>query len=232
MKVSRYVAGLSIAAKIALGAGCVFAATATAGATGVLPGPVQEAVDSVTPFGSGDGAPGAIAPSTTTAAGDGSTPVGGTVTTVVPTGDGAGAGTGTGTEPTHDTPPPTTAPTPTTAPPVDAPASGGGTPVVSPPVETPVAQSMEIHCAVNDGHTAVTCEWTTALPEGFGTYVLLRTSDDGKAGRVLVQTGDITAHTWTDSLALTPGVAYSYMVDTIAPDGSTTGHSNRVTVTF
>ncbi|HEY3670897.1 MAG TPA: hypothetical protein VGN51_08185, partial [Acidimicrobiia bacterium] len=230
MKVSRYVAGLSIAAKIALGAGCVFAATATAGATGVLPGPVQEAMDAVTPFGGGDGAPGALPPSATAGTGDVTTPAGGTVTTV-PGGDTPG----TGIEPTHDAPPPSTTPTPTptTAPPVAAPVPGGGdSPGATPPLETPVAQSLAIHCSLNDGHTAVTCEWTTAPPEGFGTYVLLRTSDDGKAGRVLVQSGDITTHTWTDSLVLAPGVTYSYMVDTIAPDGSTTGHSNRVTVTF
>jgi hypothetical protein len=69
-----------------------------------------------------------------------------------------------------------------------------------------------------------------ASNEGFGRYVLLRTSDDGKPGRVLMQSDDISAHLWTDTLALTPGVTYSYMVDTIGPDGGTAGHSNRVSV--
>jgi hypothetical protein len=90
---------------------------------------------------------------------------------------------------------------------------------------------MEIHCSPSDGHTSVTCEWTTAPPADFGKYVLLRTSDDGKQGRVLTQSSDISTHVWTDSLALTPGVTYSYMVVVIGPDGSTTtGHSNRVSV--
>jgi hypothetical protein len=54
MKIKGFVAGLSVAGKIALGAGVACAATTGAGAAGVLPGPVQhafsDAVSSVTPF--------------------------------------------------------------------------------------------------------------------------------------------------------------------------------------
>ena len=54
VKTSKFVAGLSLAAKVALGAGFAVAATATAGVAGVLPGPVQhavaDAVGSVTPL--------------------------------------------------------------------------------------------------------------------------------------------------------------------------------------
>jgi hypothetical protein len=238
MKVSRYVAGLSIAAKITLGAGCVFAATAGAGAAGVLPGPVQDAVDAVTPF---HGDPGAGDPTTTTLpptgdAGSGTapgTPTGDAGTPPapggVPTGT-PGTGTGTGSDRPAAGPIAPTEPAPTTAPPAAPPAGGGDAPAPPAP-ETPVAQSMEIHCSPADGHASVTCEWTTAPPADFGKYVLLRTSDDGKQGRVLTQSSDITTHVWTDSLALTPGVTYSYMVVVIGPDGSTTtGHSNRVSV--
>ena len=259
MKVSRYVAGLSIAAKITLGAGCVFAATAGAGAAGVLPGPVQNAVDAVSPF-SGD--TGSDQAATTTLPPSGDTENGGTAATGAAAGDGASAGTGTGTgtdagggagatspgsggTTTHDAttgsdsttgtpgapnePTPTTTPTPT---PTTAPPSGGDAPPPPPTTEVPKPQSMTIQCSLNAEHTAVNCEWTQAPPEGFGSYVLLRISDDGKPGRVLMQSTDITTHTWTDTLALTPGVTYSYMVDSIAPDGSTSGHSNYVPVLF
>jgi hypothetical protein len=237
MKVSRYVAGLSIAAKITLGAGCVFAATAGAGAAGVLPGPVQDAVDAVAPF-HGDSTtadPGAPTPPPTGDTGDGTvstSPAGAAVTTTLAPGDAPGAGSGTGTGGGSDLPSGTPiAPTePATTVPPAAPPAGGDAPAPAP--ETPVAQSMEIHCSVNDGHSAVNCEWTTAPPAGFERYVLLRTSDDGKPGRVLMQSADITSHGWTDALVLTPGVTYSYMVDTLGPDGATTGHSNRVTVLF
>jgi hypothetical protein len=244
MKVSRYVAGLSIAAKITLGAGCVFAATAGAGAAGVLPGPVQDAVDRVTPF-QGDAGTGGAATTTLPPGGDAGTgtavgaPSGGTSggpasgdgTTGTPgTGTGAGTGTDTGGDLPAGTPTEPTSPAPTTEPPVGAPVGGGDTP--APPVETPVAESMEIHCSLDEGHTSVTCEWTGAPADGFGSYVLLRISDDGKPGRVLTQSGDITTHVWTDSFALTPGVTYGYMVVSLAPDGTTTGHSNRVSLLF
>jgi hypothetical protein len=54
MHIKRYVAGLGLAAKVAMGAGIAAAATTGAGAAGVLPAPVQHAmataVDAVTPF--------------------------------------------------------------------------------------------------------------------------------------------------------------------------------------
>ena len=262
MKMSRYVAGLSIAAKITLGVGCAFAVTAGAAAAGVLPGPVQNAVDAVTPF-HGDGTGDTTAPPSTPPgdAASGTGTISGTGTgTGVATGDGpgtgtppsAGTGTGTGTgtetpggtpapgagtggEPKHEpTPAPPTEPAPppvTEAPhPVTPPA---GEPTPPPPTEPPVAETMTMHCAINDGHVSIHCEWTLAPPAGFGHYALLRTSDDGKPGRVLSQPDNIATHNWTDSLDLTPGVTYSYMVITIGPDGTTTtGHSNHVALAF
>jgi hypothetical protein len=54
MHIKGYIAGLGIAAKVAMGAGIAAAATTGAGAAGVLPAPVQHAmaatVDAVTPF--------------------------------------------------------------------------------------------------------------------------------------------------------------------------------------
>ena len=242
MKVSRYVAGLSIAAKITLGAGCVFAATAGAGAAGVLPGPVQDAVDAVAPSHDDTGASGDVTttlpPTGDAGAGIGAdaptdSPGAGAAPVDAPTGSpgtGAGTGTGSGSDTPADAPIAPIEPAPTTEPPANAPSGGGDTPA-SPVPETLVAESMAIHCTPADGHSSVTCEWTTAPPAGFGSYVLLRTSDDGKPGRVLTQSGDITTHVWADSLALTAGVTYSYMVITLGPDGTTTtGHSNRVSV--
>lgn len=233
MKVSRYVAGLSIATKVMLGAGAVFAATAGAGAAGVLPGPVQDAVDAVTPFGA-SGAPEATPPTTTPADGASATP-GGETGTTTPPGDSTEPGTGTGT-PGQPQETPTSSPTepvPTTlAPVIGTPPADGDSPSTPPPTETPTPETMQIQCSSNGEHTAISCEWTGAPPDTFGTYVLLRTSDDGKPGRVLMQSGDIATHNWIDTLALIPGVTYSYMVDSIAPDGSTSGHSNRVSITF
>lgn len=66
MKIKGYVAGLGVAAKVALGAGIAAAATTGAGAAGVLPPPVQHAVaatvDAVTPFSLPDPAAGSQAP--------------------------------------------------------------------------------------------------------------------------------------------------------------------------
>jgi hypothetical protein len=59
MKIQGFVAGLGIAGKLALGVGVAAAATTSAGAAGVLPGPVQhavsDAVGAVTPFSIPDG---------------------------------------------------------------------------------------------------------------------------------------------------------------------------------
>jgi hypothetical protein len=59
MKIQGFLAGMSVAGKIALGVGVAAAATTGAGAAGVLPGPVQHAVASavgtVTPFELPDG---------------------------------------------------------------------------------------------------------------------------------------------------------------------------------
>jgi hypothetical protein len=255
MKMSRYVTGLSMAAKITLGVGGALALTAGAAAAGVLPGPVQSAVDAVTPFngatGTGDTTaspsvpPGDSAPGTAPGAGTGTgdkppagtpssrgTDTGGDAPGVVP-GTGSSPGGGTKTEPT---PPPSTEPAPPTT---QAPNPGEPTPpppTEAPPTtvpETPTPESMTMHCEPDAAHTLVHCEWTLAPPTGFGHYVLLRTSSDAKPGRVLVQSGDITYHNWNDSLDLTPGVAYSYMVITIGADGTTTtGHSNHVTLVF
>jgi hypothetical protein len=253
MKTSQFVAGLSMAAKVALGAGVAVAATAGAAAAGVLPGPVQgavaDAVGTVTPFelpggsGGGSATDGATAgapvdPGTTTttaapAAGTGSTgtPSAGTPsssdgTAVVPGAPGGstnGAPGGSTGAPAGDPQPPSVAPVtePSTSPPAGDPG----------PVDEPkVPQTLSIQCSVTGDHH-VGCSWTGADPANFGRYLLLRTSSDGKAGRVLVQSGDIAATTWDDSLALTPGVTYGYMVLVQAPDGTSVTHSQYVYVT-
>src|SRR5262249_11710373 len=154
---------------------------------GVLPAPVQDAVDAVTPF-TGDSAPEATPPTTLAPDGDSKAPDAGTGTGTTPgdgptSGPGTGPTTGTGGGDSQSPAPGTTEPTPTTAPPAIGAPIPGDSPPPPPVTETPVAESMEIHCSLNDSHTAVTCEWTGAPPDTFGKYVLLRTSDDGKSGR-------------------------------------------------
>ena len=127
MKVSRFLAGLPIVAKLLLGVTVAAAATTGAGAAGVLPGPVQDAVTTIAPF-TGDEHP------PTPPSGD--TPP---VTTVKP---GPGAGPGGGSDAPHDTLPPTTTPAPTTKPPTgdpghhEEPGHGSEPPVTTQPPPT------------------------------------------------------------------------------------------------
>jgi len=132
MKIKGFLAGLSVAGKVALGVGVAAAATTGAGAAGVLPGPVQhafaKATEAVTPFsppdpghhdGGGDVASGHENDdsTTTTTVGDGTT------TTLPPTdgdhnGDGDGNGVVTPTTEKHN-PEDTGDTTTTTAPSTD-----------------------------------------------------------------------------------------------------------------
>lgn len=242
MKTSQFVAGLSLAAKVALGAGVAVAATASAGVAGVLPGPVQhavaDAVGTVTPFelpgGSGD-----------SPTADGPTPgTPGSPATDGPSAPGAGVGTEPG-SPGSGTPGSGTAPgtpgaglpgeptgdpgTPTTPPVTEAPQPPVTT--VPGPVDEPkVPESLTISCGANADHHVV-CNWSGADPSTFGRYLLLRTSSDGKQGRVLLQSGDLSTTTWDDSLDLTPGVTYGYMILVQSPDGASVAHSPYVYIT-
>ncbi|MFN8025673.1 MAG: hypothetical protein U0W40_04730 [Acidimicrobiia bacterium] len=240
MKTSQFVAGLSMAAKVALGAGVAVAATATGAVAGVLPDPVQhavaDAVGSVTPFE----LPGASSDAPTA---DGANP--GPATPPATDGNGApGAGTGgsprsgSGSDPgaPAGSQPATGAPgapsgetgNPAAPPATEAPAAP---PVVTPgPVDEPkVPQSLSISCAADGGH--VHCTWTGANPETFGQYVLLRIANDGSQGRALTSSTDLGFTSWDDSLALNPGVTYGYMVIVLGPDGKNAEHSQYVYVT-
>ena len=242
VKTSKFVAGLSLAAKVALGAGFAVAATATAGVAGVLPGPVQhavaDAVGSVSPFelpGSGNSSTadgpgtGGSAPATPGNDGNGAPGAGSGPLPGSGSGPATGAPSGTPTQGAGTPEPgaPTGEPTPPPA--TDAPATPP--PTTPAPVDEPkVPQTLSISCAVNGDHHVV-CSWTQADAATFGRYLLLRTSSDGKPGRVLVQSGDIGTTTWNDSLDLTPGVTYGYMVLVQDPGGASVTHSPYVYVT-
>ena len=102
MKIKGFLAGLSVAGKLALGVGVAAAATTGAGAAGVLPGPVQhalaKAVDAVSPFSlpdpehhtSHDGDVAGGTDTTTTTFSDGTT------TTIAGSGEHSGTGDGNG----------------------------------------------------------------------------------------------------------------------------------------
>jgi hypothetical protein len=195
---------------------------------------VADAVGSVTPFelpgSSGDSSaadgPGAggSAPATPGNDGNGAPGAGSGPLPGSGSGPATGAPSGTGSaEPGAPTGEPT--PPPATDAPVTPP------PTTPAPVDEPkVPQTLSISCAVNGDHHVV-CSWTPADPTTFGRYLLLRTSSDGKTGRVLLQSGDIGTTTWNDSLDLTPGVTYGYMVLVQDPGGTSVTHSPYVYVT-
>jgi|GEM_PF-3501804 len=122
----------------------------------------------------------------------------------------------------HDGPAPS--PEPTTAP--------HENPVVPPPTtapEQPTPESMSLSCT--QATNAVSCSWTVATVD-FQKYVVLRTSSDGKPGRVVYQSDNKTHVSMTDASNISPNTAYTYMVIAVRADGATVGHSNRVTVSF
>ena len=229
MKIQGFLAGLSIAGKLALGAGVAAAATTGAGAAGVLPEPVQhamaKAVDAVTPFhlsdpdhsGSGDGqAAGGdtttttephSTPPTTVADGDGHGVV--TPTTVAHHGD--GGGTTPTTEHHGDTTPPTEPTTPTTEHHGDS--------------NNP--ESLSIHCERSASPRFIACTWSASTNDGHARYALLRiTSVDGP-GHVICTTED-ALHCVDTSVE--PATGYGYRVISLRADGSVDSHSGVFTI--
>ena len=234
MKVSRTLAGLGVAAKIALGAGVAAASATAAGAAGVLPGPAQsvmsDVVGTVTPFSIPDGshaaheadAPGPgvhDGPTTTTLASPpASTPDGGH-----------------GPEPEHHdgggapavAPPPHETPSPTT-PPREPQDEHHEVPVTTPTTEHHVELSMDLHCAPAVDAARVVCEWGAA-PDGTAKVVLLRVTD-GEPGRVPYQSDNPSNRRFVDS-TVAAGRTYGYRIDALRPDGSVLAASPMVYVT-
>jgi hypothetical protein len=253
MKIQGFLAGLSVAGKLALGVGVAAAATTGAGAAGVLPGPVQDAflhvVHSVTPFDgdshheAGGGHDGDTTTTTTTFH-DGDAPP----TTIK---DG---------EPVPPPPPgsgdsPTTTiqrhegdgPTPTTVestPPTSIEhhegdggdgGSGGETTTTLPTTTTTEhhdgdnnnPESLSLNCVRGREPTHITCTWSAATSPDHHRYVLLRVQAGGEHGVVVDSTED--GLTFTDT-TVSLGVQYSYRVDSLRADNSVDSHSPLVTL--
>ncbi|HEV7523482.1 MAG TPA: hypothetical protein VGP92_00865 [Acidimicrobiia bacterium] len=258
MKIKGLVAGLGVAGKLALGVGVAAAATTGAGAAGVLPGPVQHAmsnaVSAVSPFslpdpdhhGANDGnlAGGGESTTTTTVAdvtttiapgphdgkGDstGANPANGDGTGVVtPTtiGEHHGSGDATTTTTVGEITPPPTVPDSH-----DGNGSGDGNGTTPTTVhhgdgDSNNPQSLTLHCERSADPVRISCAWSAATNPDHARYVLLRTGDGH--GRVLLQSED--ALSFTDT-SVTPGVTYTYLVDSLRADGSVSSHSNRPVV--
>jgi hypothetical protein len=226
MKVSGFVAGLPVAAKIALSVTVAAAAVGGAGAAaGVLPGgpdhPVIEAGG-----GGGEEHP-VIAPdepTTTTAPGGGEKPT----TTTLPKPDGDKPPITT-TPPPHEEPkPPTTTTPPATEPHHEEPPPT--TPPTSPPGDTfvPELGTLQCHGEGPEGQRRVDCTWS-AGPDGTKKYVVIRVTGDSTQGQVVYQSENLGVLGVSD-VAVIHGTSYKYMVLWLGADGKALAHSNKVTV--
>ena len=242
MAVKQFIAGLSIAGKLMMGAGVAAAATTGAGSVGVLPDPVQHefarAVDGLVPFTVEDptpaselGEPGPIADapdaarvaSTTTVAPPAAPPVAPSTTAVAPTPPAAAPTPGNTTD--EAVAPPTTATPPTTAVPA---------PPVAPPSTTAAprdgyAITLTLRCEQNGGWTGVNCAWKVLTPTGSDHYVLVRIAPDGEHADRMWGEG---VSSYTDVHADTIGATYRYTLLAKDADGRTVGRSSEVSVTI
>ena len=252
MKIKGFLAGLSVAGKVALGVGVAAAATTGAGAAGVLPGPVQhafaKATEAVTPFTppdpghhEGDGGRGDVAggETTTTIAGD-------STTTTVPRnegGDNNGNGNGVVTPTTEKHSPDGTGDTTTTVATGDGHhGDGSGSGETSTTVgngsgdgsgdhhggDSNNPESLEIKCVRHASPASITCSWDGDTGSGHASFALLRITTVDGPGRVICTTVD--GQECVDN-TVTPGTGYGYRVISLAADGTTvTAHSNMFTI--
>jgi hypothetical protein len=249
MAVKQFVAGLSIAGKLALSAGVAAAATTGAGSAGVLPAPVQHefarAVDGFVPFDvpdptppsvlappAGDDGPAAaraVTPSTTVAEAPPTTVEHHEPTTTkpaeaprpeVPGGASAGGADAPKAAPVTEVPATTVAPhEPATTVPV--------APTTTKATETPVPTTLSIRCEQNAAAMSVNCFWTVLTPTQTTQYLLLRIGPDGN--RVVLETNDVATSSFTD-VHVVAGATYQYMVIARNGSGQTIGHSSYVPV--
>lgn len=242
MRVSRAIAGLGIATKIALGAGVAAASATAAGAAGVLPSPAQSAVshvvEAVTPFSMPDGGDHARShdgehADNHEANHDGESADGGhhdePTTTVVgshepvvapPAGEPAPEHHD-GDGPRVTTPPSSDGPAPVTG------GSNDGS-ATTPTTEHHVELSMTLHCTPAHDAARVICEWS-APPAGTAKVVLLRVSD-GEPGRVPYQSDNLSTRSFADT-TVAWGRTYGYRIDALRSDGSVLAASPMVYVT-
>ncbi len=248
MNIPKLVSGLSIGAKVMLGAGVAFAATGTAHEVGVLPKPVEHAFAAVTPFSehhetvvTTDAPPTSTPESSATPTTSGDHHEGdhyepGTTTPSTSTAGGDHHETPT----TRRTEPSTTTTTadhhePGTTTPTTSPHHEPGpttTVVHAEPTttttrhETQTPQNMSLTCTPVREPNHINCTWSHPSDTTVTGYKLLRTAD-GEPGRVISSTASGSSATDTN---ITPGKTYTYMVVATRSDGSTEGHSNTSVV--
>ena len=121
---------------------------------------------------------------------------------------------------------PATSPGPSAPPNPPAPATTAAT-LVSDNV-VPAGLSLSCNAATSASGTDVNCEWSGTIPAGFAKFLLLR-GNQTATGRVPFQSGDPSAHHFTD-VALAPGT-YTYVVVAVDGAGTPLVHSNMVAIT-
>jgi hypothetical protein len=239
MKIKGLVAGLGLAGKVALGSSVAFAATTGAGAAGVLPGPMQEAmssaVDTVTPFSIPDGkkhhddGKAAMPVVTTTTKPKPTTTTKPDKPVVAPPTTKPAPPTTTTTKPEKVWTPPVTEPKvewpPVTEPKVEWP------PVTEPKDTTPTTKKpyvepdpivLECVAATTVEGSSITCEWSASTSEHHKKYVLYRMD-----GPVLLESED--AQMFVDTTVV-PGQSYSYKVKSYDVNGGIVARSDIIDV--
>jgi len=259
MKIKAFLAGLSVAGKVALGVGVAAAATTGAGAAGVLPGPVQhafaKATEAVTPFsppdpGSHEGSSGngdvAGGDTTTTTIGD-------SPTTTVPSNEGGdhnggnGDGNGVVTPTTEKHNPEGTGDTTTTVATGDGNhGTGSGDGNGSGETTTTVGNGSGDGSGDHHGGDSNNPESLEINCVRHASPASITCSWDGDAGsghasfallRITTVDGPgrvicttVDGQECVDN-TVTPGTGYGYRVISLAADGSTvTAHSNVFTI--
>jgi len=229
MKVSGFMAGLPVAAKIALSVTVAAAAVGGAGAAaGVLPtGPDHPVIEAGGMSGSEEHpvAPPNEPTTTTAPKGDGDKPT----TTTAPKGDGDKPTTTTTPPPPTEQPkPPVTTP-PATEPQHEEPPAT--TPPTSPPGDSfvPELATLQCHGEGPEGARRVDCTWS-AGPDGTKKYVVIRVTGDSTNGQIVYQSDNLSVLAFSD-FAVVHGTGYKYMVLWLGADDKSLAHSNKVSVT-
>ena len=116
--------------------------------------------------------------------------------------------------------PPATEPPPTEPAPAPAP---------KPASDNVVPATMTLACAVAGENPAgpVSCSWSGATPDGFGSFVLLRADPDGK-GRVPYRSSDAGASSFVDGSA--SAGSHSYVLVALDAAEHPLAHSNMVLI--
>ncbi len=249
MKIKTYVAGLGMATKVVLSAGVAAAATTGAGAAGVLPTPVQNAVGdvvaTVTPFELPKSHDDHHESLSTAEPKDDQSALAPTATTEPEHHDGDHESTATTQPPSHDGDHPVATPTtvkseqprhneeehPTTTTTVrheEEHPTTSTTVTTLPPGhgdgDNNNPESMVLSCVAKADPNRVICEWNASTDPDHARYALLRTASNSSQGRVVFQS---EAGLRYEDHDVVDGVTYTYRVVSLRSDGSTEGHSNQ-----